>query len=229
MAFKNKMSNLIKCVYARRRLSSAALVEKATTITNALSQPQYSQVVPTAGEVQAVLDQFKMAQEQCSVRNYQMKPVRDALREQLELMLKAQCASLNGLGYGDPEMLAASGFDLAKTPGSRPLPEQGLIVSITAQNTPGSALVRFKGIKGREFYRVVVCKGDHVCGNYTVTDNKCVIRGYAEGDVLSVRVCGVNSAGEGLLSEAVLYLVPGQLPESHHGSTGDKSGLKKVA
>jgi len=133
------------------RYSNEAFIFEARKVQISLTQGAYNMVQPTPAEVNPLIDQMELYLLDNSDRNYKSVPLRRELRKQITVLLKLQCASINGLAKGNIDFMLNSSFPLNKVPQQHQVPEQGQLRSVTP-HSGGSATVFFYGIKTRDFY-----------------------------------------------------------------------------
>ncbi len=205
------MATKRRCIYGMQNYKVNDLIERAILIQDQLSAPQYAAVSPTPAEVMVCIGQLRAIQKQCNNHNYQGLPVRNQLREQLEDMLRFQCISVNALAKGDIVLLSGSGFDLNKEQGKRPVPEQGIITSVSKMDKEGQVKILYQGIKGRDYYEVrAVAAGFE----RTIISTKphAVIDKLPLGVEIKITYRAVNPRGEGMWSPTVdCLLMPNTL------------------
>lgn len=197
-----------RCALGMRDISNDLLVTKAKTIQNALSNPIFNTISPSPAEVNIVWTAFAEAQEQVSLRNYRLVPVRNNLRKELLKLLRAQCDGVNNLAQGNPDILAVCGFDLHKKPKRHPVPAKGVVLSISAGVERRAFVIKMKGEKGRDFYLIEVLEENGNRHLFSTTKTSYVIAEFEEGARLQVFVRTSNAAGFGPWSEGVNYIVP---------------------
>lgn len=210
------------CTYSRNRSGNNELISFARTIQNNLSDPMFSAVYPTPVTVLPVLNEIAAMQAQCNSKNYSFVPGRNQKREQLELMLKQQCMSVNGIACGNVDTLVASGFDLNREPKRRPEPSVGRIKKIKAGTKYGQLIVSTEGIKDCDYCIGRVVDSQNRVYQATGKPSKIVFTNIPVGEYISVMVAGVNGKGQADWTSPVEHFI--SPVKSQHPTMRPKAG-----
>lgn len=187
------------------RMTDESFEAKARSIQNKLlAGPEFSTVTPPPSSVLPALDVYKAYLLEVEERNYKNVIPRRQLRKSITAMLKQQCISVNAIANGDPQTMVNSGFDISKEPEIHPVPTVGKIKSVTPL-IDGQAIVRFMGIKFRDFYELLVT-GVNYSKLETVVHTQAKLTDLPLNVDLKVVVRGVNGKGDGEWSSPVSFV-----------------------
>jgi len=187
------------------RMTDESFEAKARSIQNKLlAGPEFSTVTPPPSSVLPALDVYKAYLLEVEERNYKNVIPRRQLRKSITAMLKQQCISVNAIANGDPQTMVNSGFDISKEPEIHPVPTVGKIKSVTPL-IDGQAIVRFMGIKFRDFYELLVT-GANYSKLETVVHTQAKLTDLPLNVDLKVVVRGVNGKGDGEWSSPVSFV-----------------------
>jgi hypothetical protein len=178
------------------RLSYGGFISKAIAVQEALAAPMFNTIQPSAAEVMPMINNLQGLWTLSEHRNYQSKGVRDALRYQIEDMLKQQCYYVNALANGNMDLLSFCGFELNKVPSSQPLPLRPIIKDISTTGVGGEVLVSLQGSRQTKYFVLETRDAQgSLIREATSTRVKAKVSDLPVGVLLSVRVQAFNAKG----------------------------------
>lgn len=191
------------------RVTQAALVEMSRTNLEMMTDnATFPTPIPTLAEFEQGVRRLEKA-----VDEYRFNPSRlgklerdvsfralKALRRELGSYVQAQ-------SRGDQELIASAGFEVerkAQPYGPLPAPEG---VRAKALDYPGRISVSCRAVRGKQFYRYMICEGDpKVEANWllrtTSSKNRVVIYGLESGKTYFFRVVAFGAAGASPVSDS---------------------------
>jgi len=200
-----------KCVFAWRNKKDSDFITEVRGAEENLSNPAFNLVLPAPATVISLLDQLQVYIVQSNQRDYRNTASRRLLRKQLNIMVQAQCDSVNYIAQGDVSMMELSGFPLSKIPTPHQVPDQGLIKKIVRLDA-GTAAITTKALRNCKYYKVEVEGPAGFKAEENGTFCKFKVANLPLDVTLKVRVCGINNKGVGLWSPWVDFTVSATSP-----------------
>lgn len=167
----------------------------------------FSAVYPSPATVLPVLNELAAMQAQCNSKNYSFVPGRNQKREQLEIILKQQCMSVNGIACGNVDTLVASGFDLNKVPQRRPEPSIGRITKIKPGTTFGQLIISTSEFKNCDYCIGQVIDSQNKVYQAAGPPSKIVFSNIPVGEYIKLMVAGVNGRGQSEWTNPLDYFI----------------------
>lgn len=202
------------------KYNNEAFIEKASNIQTNLSQGTYNLVVPAPPAVIPLIDLMKIYKKESDERNHRNSLQYKLIRKQIAALLRQQCASVNGLANGDVDFMVGSGFDMNKQPVPHQVPIKGQLRSVTTLPF-GEAVVKYYGIKMRDFYEVLVTGPNGFSQLSTGVNPKMKLADLPTSVRLDVRVRGVNGKGPGEWSTKMTFSLAPDTGDNNADSSED--------
>lgn len=210
------------CTYSRNRTGINDFISFVRLLQTKLSDPMFAAVYPSPAQVLPLLDEIADIQKECDKRNFFLVRIRNIKRDELEVMLKQQCMSVNGIACGDTDVLFASGFKLNKEPQRRPEPSTGRIEKIEAGTSYGELIVSTTGIKDSDYCLGKIIDSQKMVYHATGKPSKIVFQNIPVGEIIRVLVAGVNGNGQGDWTAPVDHFISPL--KANHPSMRPKAG-----
>jgi hypothetical protein len=190
------------------KLSIPNFLSKIYSIQQALSVPMFESIVPAPAEVFVVYEQMKQLAIQTTHRNYQVKGVRDALRQKLEYMLDQQCYAVNAMGCGDMSIISLSGFPVNRLRSAPSAPQKPAIKEFSITPDQTGLEIQILGCKQARQYIIEVLKKDGTMAMRHVSTRLRTVITQLPSDVeLNLRVQAENSAGKSQWSPNLSFMI----------------------
>lgn len=156
-------------------------------------------------DLSALADQLEAAIEAATFGSRLSKLQRNELVRTARAQLSAQAGYVRGVCNGDPVLLESSGFSLAKPIAPLPLPQAPADLQVVRSTTPGLLKVRFKGVRGSQFYRLEMQEEGSTQWTVISTNRRLKhdVEDLTTGKEYSFRVQVNTAAGQSPMSEVV--------------------------
>lgn len=168
--------------------------------------PVFNTIVPAPATIIPMLDQLEIWTAESLMRDYRNVVPRNALREQLNVLVAAQCTAVNAIAQGDVNTLVLSGFELNKIPSATPEPGQAEIDFVESKGG-GTAVVYIKRMAKVWYYELSIKGPNGFERQVSSPYSNVKVADLPEGVRMTVAVRGVNRKGVGEWSLPVKFVV----------------------
>ncbi|MEI7731217.1 MAG: fibronectin type III domain-containing protein [Verrucomicrobiota bacterium] len=210
---------MAKLILNYSKLNDGMYASKTLSIVNGLTGNSHFPLpwpadFPTLAALTAKQKSFADAVTAAEDRDKGKISARNALRKELQAMVRDIGRYLQTKSGGDQTILESTGYDLAKAPVPNPtVPDAPLNLKVVGGKLPGSVVASAKSPRGARSFEVQYCLGDtSVPANWKVgarpgTCNKIKFGGLERAKDYSFRICAFGKDGPGPWSDVIVYML----------------------